>query len=177
VGRIVVGVDASDDARNALEWAAAEARLRQAQIQVVHAYHAHGFAEYAGYAPTEHVASASAVVPGEPLQQDLTDRSDKTASLRERATVEDLARSDAEQLLETALRKVREALTGVEVHRVVIEDRHPAEALLELSNDADLLVVGSRGHGGFSQLVLGSVSHAVVLHAACPVVVVPPRRA
>jgi nucleotide-binding universal stress UspA family protein len=55
----------------------------------------------------------------------------------------------------------------------VIEDRHPADALVTLSADADLLVVGSRGRGGFTEMLLGSVSHAAVLHAACPVVVVP----
>jgi nucleotide-binding universal stress UspA family protein len=58
------------------------------------------------------------------------------------------------------------------VQRRVVEDRHPAEVLVELSDDADLLVVGSRGRGGFSSLLLGSVSHAVVLHARCPVVVI-----
>ncbi|HEY7606809.1 MAG TPA: universal stress protein, partial [Actinomycetes bacterium] len=63
--------------------------------------------------------------------------------------------------------------SGVEVQQTVVEDRHPADALVRLSADADLLVVGSRGRGGFSELVLGSVSHAAVLHAACPVVVVP----
>jgi nucleotide-binding universal stress UspA family protein len=55
-----------------------------------------------------------------------------------------------------------------------VEDRSPAEALVELSTDADLLVVGSRGRGGFTSLLLGSVSHAAVLHALCPVVVIPP---
>jgi hypothetical protein len=56
----------------------------------------------------------------------------------------------------------------------VVADRHPAEALVSLSAHAELLVVGSRGHGGFGELLLGSVSHAVVLHAVCPVVVVHP---
>jgi nucleotide-binding universal stress UspA family protein len=62
------------------------------------------------------------------------------------------------------------------VQRTVVEDQHPAEALVALSADADLLVVGSRGRGGFAELLLGSVSHAAVLHAACPVVVVPSNR-
>lgn len=52
----------------------------------------------------------------------------------------------------------------------------PAKALIEASSSADLVVIGSRGAGGFESLLLGSVSHEVVQHAACPVVVVPPGR-
>jgi nucleotide-binding universal stress UspA family protein len=50
---------------------------------------------------------------------------------------------------------------------------HPAAALVEAGTDADLLVVGSRGLGGFSRLLIGSVSSQVAHHAPCPVVVVP----
>ena len=49
----------------------------------------------------------------------------------------------------------------------------PAEELIKAGDDADLLVVGSRGSGGFGRLLLGSVSSQVTQHALCPVVVVP----
>ncbi len=49
----------------------------------------------------------------------------------------------------------------------------PATSLLDASQDCDLLVVGTRGGGGFGPLILGSVSSQVVHHAKCPVVVVP----
>lgn len=52
----------------------------------------------------------------------------------------------------------------------------PVHGLLSATEDADLIVVGSRGQGGFKELILGSVAHQLTMHARCPVVVVPPQR-
>lgn len=54
-----------------------------------------------------------------------------------------------------------------------VERGHPADVLRRASAQADLLVVGSRGRGGISGLILGSVSHALLHHAECPIVIVP----
>ena len=79
---------------------------------------------------------------------------------------------------EKAARDLLERLTGeleprtpdVDV-RISISKGSPAKVLIDMSQGADLLVVGSRGHGGFAGMLLGSVSQHVVAHAACPVVV------
>ena len=168
MGRIVVGVDASPNARRALAWAAAEARLRQAALQVVHAYHSKNLAAPI-YFGSQHTRDAAVGAAGEPPPE-------LTASVHRREAFEEAVRSQADELLEALLGDLAETLRGVEVHPTVVEDRHPADALVQLSVDADLLVVGSRGRGGFSELLLGSVSHAAVLHAVCPVVVVPSSR-
>ena len=62
--------------------------------------------------------------------------------------------------------------TSVTPVLVPLECEGPASGLLQRSEGADLLVVGSRGRGGFKGLLLGSVSTQCVQHAACPVVVV-----
>jgi nucleotide-binding universal stress UspA family protein len=170
VGRIVVGVDASPGAKTALAWAAEEARLRQAVLQVVYAYHSQELtAPY--YFPSQHALPGTMVGgAGEPSQQEMT------ATLQDRAEFEEAFRGRAEQLLEALLGELEATVSRLEVQPTVVAQRHPAEALVELSADADLLVVGSRGHGGFTELLLGSVSHAAVLHAVCPVVVVPSQQ-
>jgi nucleotide-binding universal stress UspA family protein len=60
---------------------------------------------------------------------------------------------------------------ALEIDQVVAHG-HAAGVLIERSREADLLVVGTRGHGGFTGMLLGSVSAHCVHHAHCPVVVV-----
>jgi nucleotide-binding universal stress UspA family protein len=79
--------------------------------------------------------------------------------------------SAARASVKRAADAVREVHPDLQVDPIVVED-HPAHVLVALSGDAGLVVVGTRGLGGFERLVLGSVSRYVVQHAAGPVVVV-----
>jgi nucleotide-binding universal stress UspA family protein len=81
--------------------------------------------------------------------------------------------ANARQVLTTALETVPAG--GVPVTPLVVRG-NAAEALLDASGDSDLLVVGSRGHGGFVEALLGSVGQHCVHHATCPVVVIPAQR-
>jgi len=139
---IVVGVDESEGAKAALMFAHEEARLRGATLRAVHAWQ-YGYIGYGGF-------EGAAPIAGEDISE-----------LRDA----DAAALDA---------IVSEALPSpgdVKVEQRVVEG--PAGAvLIDESRSADLLVVGSRGHGGFAQLLVGSVSQQCAQHAACPVVIV-----
>lgn len=139
--RIIVGVDGSGPSVRALAWAAAEARVHEAEL----------------------VAAAAWEFPFVP--------SGPGAGFYVGPSSEDLA-AEAGRHLDEALAAVD--LHGVTVRRAV-EYGTPAGVLLALAEDADLLVVGARGHGGFAGLLLGSVSQQVSTHAVCPTVVVPAR--
>lgn len=80
----------------------------------------------------------------------------------------------ARQVLHASAARVLDqgADMAVEVEEVLVQDQ-AARALLRLARGADLLVLGTRGRGGFKGLLLGSVSQAVSHHAPCPVVIVP----
>lgn len=86
-----------------------------------------------------------------------------------------LAIPDLEKGAASELDQVITAVTGtapgVEIRPHVVQ-AHPARALLDCAKGADLLVVGNRGHGGFTEALLGSVGQHCVQHAACPVVVI-----
>ena len=84
-----------------------------------------------------------------------------------------------QQARETALKEVEEAIDQLgqpapQVNILAVTGS-PAQELLTAARDADLLVVGSRGAGGFARLVMGSISSQVAHHAKCPVVIIPAR--
>ena len=84
-------------------------------------------------------------------------------------------RRAAENRLDQMMIPMREDHSGVEARGEVLTGT-PREVLMDAAEGARLLVVGSRGLGGFRGLLLGSVSQALVQHAPCPVVVVPAPR-
>ena len=84
--------------------------------------------------------------------------------------------AEALTLLGEAAARVRELDPAVAVEQKAVEG-HAGNALVEEAENADLVVIGRRGHGGFAELLLGSISHQVADHAPCPVVIVPPAAA
>ena len=82
---------------------------------------------------------------------------------------------DCGTALEQTITKAVDEPDAEAVHRHVVRG-HPAQALLDRAIGADLLVVGCRGHGGFTGMLLGSVSQHIIAHASCPVLVVHDER-
>jgi nucleotide-binding universal stress UspA family protein len=83
-------------------------------------------------------------------------------------------RQAAEEMTQKAASRLGDARpASVTVHAV---SGFVVKELVDASQDADLVVVGARGVGGFTRMVMGSVSNEVVQHSACPVVIVPHKR-
>lgn len=146
-GTVVVGVDGSEPSRAALDWALGEALLRSAKLVAVHAW---------AFFP-----SVSDPFPG--VYQHVSVATEEAY---------EALRLEAERLLESEVSVATQAHEGVEVELRAVEGR-PAVALLEAARGADLLVLGTRGHGGFVGLLLGSVSQQCAHHTPCPLVIVP----
>jgi nucleotide-binding universal stress UspA family protein len=138
--RIVVGVDGSPSARQALRWAVRQAELTGGTVDAVIAWQYPAAIGGFGFAP-------SAMIDG----ADYAEISAKTLA-------DDVASTVSPD-------------SSVSIRQLVVAD-NAARALLDAADGADLLVVGSRGHGGFAGALLGSVSQHCVHHAPCPVIVI-----
>ena len=140
-GRIVVGVDGSAHARQALRFALAEAALRGARVVVV-----------GSWAIPPLAATGVGMIPAfDLLRTELAD--------------------SASEVLSRELAEVADVAAGVEVEQHLAQG-DAAGVLVEAAAGAELLVVGSRGRGGVTGTLLGSVSRACLHHAPCPVAVV-----
>ena len=91
---------------------------------------------------------------------------DKTETERAR----EAAQAETDKVLAELGEPRPESVTVTAVHGF------PAEVLIDASRDADMIVLGSRGVGGFSLLLMGSVTSQVAHHANCPILIVPPER-
>lgn len=136
---VVVGVDGSEGADQALTWAVREAAMLGSGLEVCSFWHL-------------------PVIAGYPAAYDLHDFAEA-----------------ARDVVEKALARVAELDSSLEAHGV-IEESSAAAGLVRRSQGARLLVVGSRGLGGFRGLLLGSVGRHCAEHARCPVMVVRPPR-
>lgn len=143
---IVVGVDGSEHSLAALRWAVAEARTRDVDLVVVHAW------QYPYGAAIGSMPGEAAAVRHE-LMDELGD--------------------DARAVVEQALEAVAAETAGLTVSTEVVEGS-AGSVLVEAADGAELLVVGSRGRGGFTGLLLGSTGRYCAHSAPCPVVIVRP---
>ena len=146
MAEIVVGIDDSEPSREALHWAVEEGRLRHAAVVALHAW-------LPPVLPAALDLAPGPVAPPPNLPEMVAEA---------KAAADDLARGIVEEVVGDE--------TGVDVRTRTVEGP-PATILIEAASDAELLVVGSRGRGGFTGLLLGSTSLQCVTHARCPVVV------
>lgn len=158
---VVVGVDGSEQSLTALRAAVQEARYRAGDLHVAYVYEPLG--------ATGLLAAASV------MAADVGSATTAETVLRDARHHEDEDRAEAQRHAEGRLRQLVSSsgvdLDGLEVGLSALAGEHPSAALVRLSRNADLLVVGSRGRGGFIGLLLGSVSQQCVHHAVCPVLV------
>lgn len=138
IGRIVVGVDGSDQSRLAVDFAFTHAALHHVEILAVHVY------QLTAFAP-----SADPRIP----------------------SYTDVIRDEATRLLADALAGDGDRYPDVPMRRKVLHGA-TADVLVAESADAVLTVVGSRGRGGFTGLLLGSTSQRLLHHASGPVAIV-----
>jgi nucleotide-binding universal stress UspA family protein len=134
-GRVVVGFDGSEASRQALAWAAREAGLTGARLEILAAW--------------EWPTSFGWAVP---VPDDFDPETEVQSALQKAASA------------------TRDTHPGLDIDARVVHG-HPAPILVEASKGADLVVVGSRGHGEFVGMLIGSVSEYCATNAHCPVLV------
>jgi len=149
IQRILVGVDGSDGAERAVLWAARLARQTGAEVVAGHALGTPIFAD--GFASIAGNAYNDWLRAWKELR-----------SYTQRTMEQDWCQPLAE--------------AGIAFRAVIVDGGPEALIALAASVEADILVVGRRGRGGFAELVLGSFSHHLVHHCTQPVVVVPPLK-
>lgn len=144
MARIIVGIDGSEESREALRFAVELAACRHGEVMAVHAYPplvvTHPYAYW-----------GEAYLPA-PDHDVIQERAETTL----RDTVAEVVGPDPQ------VKVLQEAVPGL-----------AAQVLVDHGRGADMIVVGSRGLGSFRGMILGSVSHKVATHATCPVVVMP----
>ncbi|MHA6781968.1 universal stress protein [Pseudonocardia saturnea] len=147
-GRVVVGMDGSPGGRAALAFALHDAARRRAGVEVVTAFE---------------TAETLAALCGAPV-----------SSIGSTARIHEAVLQETARLVDDVSAEVADGLAHLPAVTVTAVGGGAAEVLTRAGRDADLLVVGSRGRGGFASMVLGSVGLQCVLHASCPVTVVHP---
>jgi nucleotide-binding universal stress UspA family protein len=139
---IVVGIDGSDEAERALRWTIEEAKLREANLRIVTAWHVPFVV---------HAAHGSA----------------PPATL----SIDDVVREAAEGVAQDAARKVVDAAPSLAVETTVVEG-HAGDVLIESAKGAALLVVGSRPQSSLSSMLTGSVTVQCAVHAPVPTAII-----
>jgi len=164
-GTVVVGVDGSQHAQRALLRAAEEAALRATHLDVI---------VVSPLLPAPLVEEVPLDADGDGVWAGTPGLAGLELSRRlrtEHARAAGEWQAEVGRAVEEDLRRLP-GTTDFKVH--LVAGTHPAEALIAAAAAADLLVVGSRGYGGFSGMLVGSVSQQCVRHARVPVLVVPP---
>jgi len=139
---IVVGVDGSAASTAPLRWATQEAAMRNVELTIVHAA--------APPMPESSLIAWSGPAPSEILRRQ---------------------KEEADRVLTAAAKTAGDTAAGVRIHTEPI-DGAPVPALLDLSEKAELMVVGRRGGSSLTGVTFGSVSNALVHHAHCPVAII-----
>jgi len=144
---ILVGVDGSEHSRRALSWA-----MRQAA--------------------QEHVPLTVLTVRPDPVRP-ITEVYWGVHEYPEDSHNLEVTRNAVAEIVDKVATEMGETAPEVTVNAI---HGDPAQELVKASNDFDMIVVGSRGNGGWVDLLIGSVSTKVAHHAACPVVIIRPVR-